>query len=212
MPLFIFVLPELRFFVWNYGFKGLFWRDALYLVVGYLASAAILGGNLHWAISQRVEQRQNSEHGDITLTEQLMGSERIEKITAKAADLLQCSRSSHWRVGLVLSSHTTFSCRGEPATGAKAEQRTIYGSDGKVASRSVTGSNGAVTHYGSDGKVIGREITTRSSTTVYDAAGRRIGSTTPPAFTKKETEPRPVTVVNSWRQHIDPLELLTVSC
>ena len=33
-------------------------------------------------------------------------------------------------------------------TGAAAEQRTFYGSDGKVVGRSVTGSKGAVTLYG----------------------------------------------------------------
>ena len=64
--------------------------------------------------------------------------------------------------------------------GANAEQRVIYGSDGRVLSRSVTGSNGSVTHYGSDGRIIGRESTTPSSTIVYDAAGRRIGSSSPP--------------------------------
>ena len=56
-------------------------------------------------------------------------------------------------------------------TGVQAEQRTIYGSDGKVASRSVTDSNGAVTHYSADGRVVGREATTtRSGTTIYDCS------------------------------------------
>ena len=71
-------------------------------------------------------------------------------------------------------------------TSAKAEQRTIYSSDGKVISRSVTGSNGSVTHYSGDGQITARELTTRSSTTVYDAAGRKIGSTTPPSFHKEK--------------------------
>jgi hypothetical protein len=44
-------------------------------------------------------------------------------------------------------------------TSAAAEQRTFYGSDGKVVGRSVTGSNGAVTLYGADGKVVGCEAT-----------------------------------------------------
>ena len=41
---------------------------------------------------------------------------------------------------------------------ASAQQRTLYGSDGKVVGQSVTGSNGAVTHYGADGRVISRPI------------------------------------------------------
>ena len=67
------------------------------------------------------------------------------------------------------------------AASAEAEQRTFYGGDGKVVARSVTGSNGAVTHYDANGKVIGREATTRSGTTVYDAAGRKAGSSPAPS-------------------------------
>ena len=63
-------------------------------------------------------------------------------------------------------------------TAAHAEQRVIYGSDGKVISRSVTGSNGSVTHYNAAGKVVARETTTRSGTTIYDSAsGRIVGKT-----------------------------------
>ena len=62
---------------------------------------------------------------------------------------------------------------------ASAQQRTLYGSDGKVVGQSVTGSNGAVTHYGADGRVISREAITRDGKTIYDGqSGRVIGKTT----------------------------------
>jgi hypothetical protein len=64
-------------------------------------------------------------------------------------------------------------------SGAKAEQRTYYGSDGKVTARSVTGSNGAITVYGRDGRVVSREATgSNGTTTFYGADGGVVGKAT----------------------------------
>ena len=41
-------------------------------------------------------------------------------------------------------------------TTAFAQQRTFYGSDGRVTGHSITGSNGATTIYDADGRVSGR--------------------------------------------------------
>ena len=61
---------------------------------------------------------------------------------------------------------------------ASAQQRTFYDPSGKVVGRSSTSSGGATTNYDARGKVISRESTSGNTTTVYDAAGRSIGTTT----------------------------------
>ena len=64
-------------------------------------------------------------------------------------------------------------------TDALAQQRTIYGADGRVIGRESTSTSGATTIYGSDGRVTGRTTTNSSGTvTVYDADGRRTGTVT----------------------------------
>jgi hypothetical protein len=65
-------------------------------------------------------------------------------------------------------------------TAVLAQQRTIYGSDGRVIAREVTGSNGDVTFYGADGRVDARSSTdSQGTTTIYGADGRRAGTVTP---------------------------------
>ncbi|MEH2563455.1 hypothetical protein [Bradyrhizobium sp. AZCC 2289] len=58
---------------------------------------------------------------------------------------------------------------------ASAQQRTIYGSSGKVVGRASTDSGGATTNYDARGKVISRESATGNTTTIYDAGGRNVG-------------------------------------
>jgi hypothetical protein len=43
------------------------------------------------------------------------------------------------------------------ATDASAQQRTIYGADGRVTARAATDSQGTTTYYGPDGRVIAKE-------------------------------------------------------
>ena len=59
-----------------------------------------------------------------------------------------------------------------------AQQRTIYGSDGKVIGRATTNSNGSTTYYGADGRVSGRAFTSGNTTTFYGPDGRKAGSVT----------------------------------
>jgi hypothetical protein len=62
-------------------------------------------------------------------------------------------------------------------TTAFAQQRTFYGSDGRVTGHSITGSNGATTIYGADGRVSGRASTDSQDTTrIYGSDGRRTGT------------------------------------
>ena len=63
-------------------------------------------------------------------------------------------------------------------TRANADQRTIYGSDGKVIGRSTTDSQGTTTLYGRDGKALTRESPRTGGSTIYDAqSGRQLGTT-----------------------------------
>ena len=63
---------------------------------------------------------------------------------------------------------------------ASAQQRTIYGPDGRVSGRVTTDSQGSTVIYGADGKVTGRTSTDSSGTvTIYGADGRRTGTVTP---------------------------------
>ncbi|MGB8636655.1 MAG: hypothetical protein WCD30_00810 [Pseudolabrys sp.] len=65
------------------------------------------------------------------------------------------------------------------ASNAQAQQRTIYGPDGKVTGRVTTDSQGSTTIYGPDGKVTGRTaIDSQGTTTIYDASGRKAGTVT----------------------------------
>ena len=57
-----------------------------------------------------------------------------------------------------------------------AQQRTIYGADGKAVARSTTDTQGTVTTYDAGGKVISRE--TRDGTIYDGASGRIIGKVT----------------------------------
>ena len=43
-------------------------------------------------------------------------------------------------------------------TEVQAQSRTFYGADGRVTSRSITGSGGATTIYGADGRVTGPHV------------------------------------------------------
>jgi hypothetical protein len=62
---------------------------------------------------------------------------------------------------------------------AVAQQRTIYGADGKAVARSTVDTQGTVTTYGADGRVISRESNTHSGTTIYDGpSGRVVGKVT----------------------------------
>jgi YD repeat-containing protein len=66
-------------------------------------------------------------------------------------------------------------------TTAPAQQRTIYGSDGRVQGRVTTDSAGNVTVYDATGRVQNRTSTdSQGTTTVYDASGRKAGSVTAP--------------------------------
>jgi hypothetical protein len=83
---FYFSAAGIAFLLWSYGFRGLLWRDAVYVVVGYILAAIVLG-NVHWLISRWFEARENAKHGDISMTERLMGSERLQKMAAKGRRL-----------------------------------------------------------------------------------------------------------------------------
>jgi YD repeat-containing protein len=62
---------------------------------------------------------------------------------------------------------------------AQAQQRTIYGPDGRVTGRLTTDSGGATTIYDASGRVTGRTSTdSQGTTTIYDAAGRKAGTVT----------------------------------
>ena len=64
---------------------------------------------------------------------------------------------------------------------ASAQQRTIYGPDGKVIGRVTTDSQGSQTIHGADGRVTGRTSTdSQGTTTIRDASGRTVGTTTSP--------------------------------
>ena len=61
---------------------------------------------------------------------------------------------------------------------AKAEQRMIYGSDGRVIGRAATDSRGNTTLYGADGRAAIRESPVTGGSTLYEAkSGRLIGTT-----------------------------------
>ena len=63
-------------------------------------------------------------------------------------------------------------------TGARAQQRTIYGADGHVVGLTHTDSGGLTTIYGADGRVVGRASTGNGgSTTIYGAEGHVVGRT-----------------------------------
>ena len=59
-------------------------------------------------------------------------------------------------------------------TDAAAQQRTLYGADGRVIARESTDTQGTRTLYGSDGKAVSRE----SKGVIYDGDGRVIGRIT----------------------------------
>lgn len=63
------------------------------------------------------------------------------------------------------------------ASGAAAQQRTIYDARGNVVARTATDSQGATTLYDAAGRVVGRTATSGATTNVYDAGGRHIGNT-----------------------------------
>ena len=63
-------------------------------------------------------------------------------------------------------------------TTALAQQRTLYGSDGRVVGRATTDSTGTTT-LDRDGRAVTRESPTSSGTIIYDgASGRVLGKTT----------------------------------
>ena len=60
---------------------------------------------------------------------------------------------------------------------AQYNNRTYYGANGGVVSRSTTSSSGQTTYYGTSGAVIGRTQPLSGGTTViYDANGRMVGT------------------------------------
>ena len=62
-------------------------------------------------------------------------------------------------------------------TSTLAQQRTIYGADGRAIGRTTTDTQGMRTLYGSDGRAVTRETTTRRGTTGYDArTGNVVGT------------------------------------
>ena len=62
-------------------------------------------------------------------------------------------------------------------TSTLAQQRTIYGADGRVVGRTTTDTQGTTTLYGADGRAVTRETTTRSG--IYDArTGNAVGKVT----------------------------------
>ena len=64
-------------------------------------------------------------------------------------------------------------------TDAHAQQRTIYGSDGRVQGRVTTDSQGSTTIYDATGRVQNRTSTdSQGTTTIYDASGRKAGTVT----------------------------------
>ena len=65
-------------------------------------------------------------------------------------------------------------------TAALAQQRTIYGPDGKVTGRVTTDSQGSTTIYDAAGRVTGRtSIDSQGTTTLYGSDGRKVGTVTP---------------------------------
>jgi len=63
---------------------------------------------------------------------------------------------------------------------AFAQQSTLYGSDGRVISRSVTDSQGTTTHYDAAGRRLGSTTVNRNGTVIYAQDGRRVGTGTGP--------------------------------
>jgi outer membrane biogenesis lipoprotein LolB len=63
-------------------------------------------------------------------------------------------------------------------TDAQAQQRTIYGSDGRVQSRTHTDTQGSVTIYGADGKVQSRSSIDSSDTVTIYFGRAKTGSVT----------------------------------
>lgn len=61
---------------------------------------------------------------------------------------------------------------------AQYNNRTYYGPNGGVVSRSTTSSSGQTTYYGTSGAVIGRTapIEGGRTTVIYDANGHRVGT------------------------------------
>jgi YD repeat-containing protein len=59
---------------------------------------------------------------------------------------------------------------------ASAQSATVYGPDGRVQSRTLTDSRGNTTTYDASGSVAGRTTTSGSTATIYDGAGRKVGT------------------------------------
>ena len=63
---------------------------------------------------------------------------------------------------------------------ALAQQRTVYGPDGKVTGRITTDSQGSTTIYDASSKVTGRtSIDSQGTTALNDNAGRKVRTDTP---------------------------------
>ena len=71
------------------------------------------------------------------------------------------------------------------STAALAQQRTIYGADGKVIGHITTDSAGSKAVYDEAGRTAGRTATdSQGTTTFYDAAGRKLGTVSQPERNK----------------------------
>ena len=68
-----------------------------------------------------------------------------------------------------------------PTAVVLVQQRTIYGSDGRVIGRESIGSNGSTTIYDASDRATGRTSTDSQGTlTIYGADGRKAGTVTKP--------------------------------
>jgi hypothetical protein len=87
---FNFVVASAVFLLFKYGFRGLLWWDAVYIVVGYVAAAVVVG-TLNWRISSWCETRWQEKFAALPspppLAELLVGSDRIDQVQKQARRL-----------------------------------------------------------------------------------------------------------------------------
>lgn len=64
-----------HFLLVKFGWGGLLWRDAAFLVLGKIASSVGVG-NKTWEISRRLEHGMKAQSSDMTILEASMGNDR----------------------------------------------------------------------------------------------------------------------------------------